>query len=297
MKGTFTAAAILVAISAIPVTLAAKENTLKITLSGGNLATPVEITDPKILDNFNVWTGPGTSSNAPEGFIVQWSRGATAEPPSRLSQYLVSFYTERLAERPFYVVSYCYDPSRQRGYVYFPGFGEKWYSQDVGTIFRGVEGDWFLSRPVWDTTIEPLIAKASECDARELVNPIKPDDPIYSEAMDLAEVLRHHGLAIKCVLPSKRVNAFEGQVGAALYRTNRGDFEALILKKPATFASVKPTEAHENEFYLYSFEGRPPARGGWTSSRREYFVKHRSQMLVTREEQLAVYLDKALNSY
>src|SRR5580704_19616265 len=52
-----------------------------------------------------------------------------------------------------------------RGYVYFPGFSEKWYSQNVGTIFRCVEGEWFLSRPVWDTTVEPLIANASECDA------------------------------------------------------------------------------------------------------------------------------------
>jgi len=296
MKGTFTAAAILVVISALPVTLTAKEKTLKITVSGGNLATPVEITDLKILDNFNVWTGPGTSSNEDEGFIVQWSRGATAEPPSRLSQYLVSFYTERSSEQPYYVVSYCYDSSRRRGYVYFPGFSEKWYSQNVGTIFRGVEGDWFLSRPVWDTTVEPLIANASECDARELENPIKPVDPIYSEAIDLAEVLRERGLTVKCVLPSKMANTFEGQAGAALYRTNHGDFEALFLKKPATFASVKATEAEKNGFYFYSFEGRP-ATSGWTSSRREYFVKNGSQMLVTREEQLAVYLDKELNSH
>ena len=135
---------------------------------------------------------------------------------------------------------------------------------------------------------------SSECDARELLNLLKPIDPIYSEAMDLAKVLRDHGLIVKCVLPSKMINVFEGQVGAALYRTNRGDFEALFLKKPATFASVKPTEAQKNGFYLYSFEGRP-ATSGWTSSRREYFVKHGSQMLVTREGQLAVYLDKALN--
>jgi hypothetical protein len=137
---------------------------------------------------------------------------------------------------------------------------------------------------------------SSECDARELMNLLKPVDPIYSEAMDLAEVLRDHGLTIKCVLPSKMANAFEGQAGAALYRTNLGTFEALFLKKPATFASVKSAEAEKNGFYLYSFEGRPPARGGWTSSRREYFVKHRNQMLVTREKQLAVYLDKELNS-
>ncbi len=138
---------------------------------------------------------------------------------------------------------------------------------------------------------------SSECDARELQNLLKPIDPIYSEAMDLAKVLRGYGLTIKCVLPSKMANAFEGQIGAALYRTNRGDFETLFLKKTATFASVKPTEARKNGFYLYSFEGSPSAHGGWTSSKREYFVKHRSQMLITREEELAVYLDKELNSH
>ena len=160
MKGTFTAVAILVAISAIPVTLAAKEKAVRITVSGGNLATSVEITDPKILGNFNVWTGPGTSLNDAEGFIVQWSRGAIAEPPSRLPQYQVSFYTERSAERPFYVVFYCYDPSLRRGFAHFPSFAEKWYPQDVDTIFRGVEGNWFFSRTLWDAAIEPLIAKS-----------------------------------------------------------------------------------------------------------------------------------------
>ncbi len=135
---------------------------------------------------------------------------------------------------------------------------------------------------------------SSECDARELLNLLKPSDPIYLEAMDLAQVLRGDGLIVKCVLPSKMANVFEGQVGAALYRTDRGDFEALFLKKPATFASVKFTEAQKNGHYVYSFEGKP-ATTGWTSSRREYFVKQRNLMLVTREEELAVYLDKALN--
>jgi hypothetical protein len=160
MKGTFTAVAILVAISVIPVTLSAKEKTVKIVVSGGNLPSVLEITDPRILESFNVWTGPGTSLNDAEGFIVQWSRGAIAEPPSRLPQYQVSLYTERSAERPFYVVSYCYDPSLRRGFVHFPSFVEKWYPQDVDTIFRGMEGNWFFSRTVWDATIEPLIAKS-----------------------------------------------------------------------------------------------------------------------------------------
>jgi hypothetical protein len=157
MKGIFAATLVLLTMVAIPSSLAGKEKTTRIVITGGDLATAVEITDPKILDSFNVWTGPGTSSNEAEGFIVQWSRGAIAEPPSRLPQYQISFYTARLADWPFYVVSYCYDPSLRRGYVHFPGFVAKWYPQDVATIFRGVEGNWFFSRTVWDATVGPLI--------------------------------------------------------------------------------------------------------------------------------------------
>ena len=113
--------------------------------------------------------------------------------------------------------------------------------------------------------------------------------------MDLAKVLQDSGLSIKCVLPSKMGNAFEGQIVAALYRTNRGDFEAIFLKEPATF-SVKPIETQKNGFYFYSFEGRPLVNGSpWTSSKREYFVSHSSRLLITREEKLAIYLDRALN--
>src|SRR5579862_9875723 len=98
MKGIFAATLALLTIAAVPSSLAAKEKTTRITINGGNLGTAVEITDPKILDSFNVWVGPGTSSNEAEGFIVQWSRGAIAEPPSRLPQYQISFYTARLAD-------------------------------------------------------------------------------------------------------------------------------------------------------------------------------------------------------
>src|ERR1700745_2480683 len=100
MKGIFTATFVLAAMSVVPARLAAKEKTTKITVTGGNLATAIEITDSRILDSFNLWTGPGTSSNEADGFIVQWSRGAIAEPPNRLPRYQISFYTERSAERP-----------------------------------------------------------------------------------------------------------------------------------------------------------------------------------------------------
>ena len=64
----------------IPAQVFAKGQTVKITIKGADLNPPVEITDPKVLTEFQVWSGPGTSSSVPgfnpnaPGFIVDWSQ-------------------------------------------------------------------------------------------------------------------------------------------------------------------------------------------------------------------------------
>src|SRR5215470_12923963 len=75
---------------ATAVQLFAKGATVKITITGADLKTSIEITDPKVLSEFQVWSGPGTSSsaagfnpNAPS-FIVDWSQ-AVAEPQKHSS--------------------------------------------------------------------------------------------------------------------------------------------------------------------------------------------------------------------
>ena len=55
--------------------LLAKATTSKITISGADLKTPIEITDAKVLANFSVWTGSGTSTADRQGLIIDWSRG------------------------------------------------------------------------------------------------------------------------------------------------------------------------------------------------------------------------------
>jgi hypothetical protein len=45
-------------ISIVPAPLSAKGNTVKITIKGAGITTPLEITDPKIRE-FHVWAGPG----------------------------------------------------------------------------------------------------------------------------------------------------------------------------------------------------------------------------------------------
>jgi len=147
---------------AIPGLVFAKADISKITIKGSNLKTPVEITDPKTLAKFNVWTGPGTSGTIPQEadrFIIDWSQGVT-ERPKALQRYEVSFYAKLPNERLIYVVFYEYDPATECGYIYLPGRTDEWYRLNVGTIFHGVEGRWFRAWSAWDSIARPLITGA-----------------------------------------------------------------------------------------------------------------------------------------
>src|SRR5258706_7686631 len=89
----------------VPTPLLAKEKTVKITIKRSDHERPIEISDPKILANFQVWTGPGTSSAERQGFIVDWSQGPVGEPPQALRRYQVSFHADP-NEQVIYVVYY-----------------------------------------------------------------------------------------------------------------------------------------------------------------------------------------------
>jgi hypothetical protein len=147
---------------AIPAWIFAKADISKITIKGADLKTPIEITDPKTLANFNVWTGPGTTGTIPkeaDRFVIEWSQGAT-ERPKGLPRYEVSFYAKLPNERLVYVVLYEYDPAAERGYIYLPGRSDEWYPLNIGTIFHGVEGRWFRAWSGWDSVARPLITGA-----------------------------------------------------------------------------------------------------------------------------------------
>src|SRR5207247_1164724 len=94
---------------AIPAELFAKAETSKIIIKGADLSAPIEITDPKTLANFFVWTGTGTSCTgacstpSTESFIVDWSK-PIADHPSGLHRYEVSFYAKMPDERLIYLV-------------------------------------------------------------------------------------------------------------------------------------------------------------------------------------------------
>jgi hypothetical protein len=148
----------------------AKAQTSKITISGADLKAPIEITDPNVLVNFNVWSGAGTSwtsggvtTQGDRGFIVDWRSGVRRRPKGR-SSYQVSFYAKLPEERVIYVVFYEYDPANDKGYVYLPGKTEEWYRTNVSSILRGVEGHWFFSNEEWERLVRPLVTKATTGD-------------------------------------------------------------------------------------------------------------------------------------
>lgn len=149
----------------IPVRMVAKANISKIKIKGVILNAAIEITDPKTLANFSVWTGPGTSwsnSSIPKAigrFIADWSQGVT-EHPKGLQRYEVSFYAKLRDERLVYVVFYEYESASGYGYVYLPGRTDEWYRLNTNTIIHGVEGRWFRAWSGWDSVAAPLIEAA-----------------------------------------------------------------------------------------------------------------------------------------
>jgi hypothetical protein len=140
---------------------AAKGPTLKITIEGTNLPRSVDIKDPGILQQFNIWTGPGTSSNEAKSFVVDWAMGIVTDRPIGLQQYRVLFYADHGSglRQPAYVVSYEYDEASGRGYVYLPGNGEESYDLNVRSIYRRVEGNWFHASDQWNTLATSLLTR------------------------------------------------------------------------------------------------------------------------------------------
>src|SRR6267143_2732565 len=153
-------------ILSVPTPLLAKGKTVKITIKGTDLKTPIEISDPKILANFKVWTGPGTSTADRQSLIIDWSQGPVRKPPESLRRYQVSFHTEP-NEQIVYVVYYAFSPGAEQGYVYLPGESDEWHGLNVRSVARGVEveGKWFRAWSAWERVARPLIEKAEVADS------------------------------------------------------------------------------------------------------------------------------------
>jgi len=161
-------------------------------------------------------------------------------------------------------------------------------SRFVGNVFLGVT--LLLALPAF------LRGQSERCSDQDLLALLQPADNAYTMAMELATKLQAEDFIIKCVLRSKKEGMFEGLDGAALIRTNRGDFEAMFLPKYKSFENLKVLERREIGWYFYWFEGEPKP---WLANRIEsprplYFVKHANLLLTMSDNLLAEDLHRAL---
>ena len=171
----FVAVLSIVSVTTVPILILAKGDTVKITIESTHLPSPLQITDPAVRQ-FNVWSGPGTSTNGVEGrqgFIVDWANRLD-ETPVGLRHYKVSFYegcelresTSCRTSEPSlaYVVYYDHNPSTGEGFVYLPGKGGEFAPLNMSNIYRGggYEGHWFRAAKPWNAFVMPIIARAAE---------------------------------------------------------------------------------------------------------------------------------------
>jgi hypothetical protein len=112
--------------------------------------------------------------------------------------------------------------------------------------------------------------------------------------MDLARTLNRHGLAVRCVMLSKEAQMFDGQLGAAFFRTAMGDFDALFLPRSQNWDGLKVVEQrHPDGYTQYHFEGAPKYSGTW-EGKPVYFVQHQNQLLHSLNQQLVAKVRAAL---
>jgi len=124
----------------------AKGKTVKLTISGPGLSQPLELTKPEFI-----------SADVFVGNFVAWQRGEIAPGSSGLPRYAVQFHVRPPRSEAVsikYVVYFAWDPATERGLVYLPGPGERWYNLNISTIDRGAsDGKWYLASDEWSRAI------------------------------------------------------------------------------------------------------------------------------------------------
>jgi hypothetical protein len=155
-----------------------------------------------------------------------------------------------------------------------------------------------LAAVVLMALVHPLVAqRGNHTTGCSDVNwpPLQPTDPAYPDAVDLTRALAD-GFVIQCIAPSRMAGTFDEQTGAALYKTNRGSFEALFLQKLQNFSRLQIVERQESGRYLYSFAGHPKP---WPANlidapRPVYFIKSLNRLIVAHDKELATHLESIL---
>jgi hypothetical protein len=140
-----------------------------------------------------------------------------------------------------------------------------------------------------------VFGQSTGCSGREQEAALNSDARVYAVATALSQSLGKSGILVNCMLSSTMEDTFEGQTGAAAYRTNHGSFEVLFLPQGKSFDRLTIFEQRNGNRYSYRFKGPPQP---WPanlidSAYRIYFIKNRNMMFVVdNDAELAEVLQK-----
>ena len=137
----------------MPSALSGKAETARVTITGGGLASPIQITDAKVLELSRAWGAEFLDS----------SRPPLTQTPNVSSPYEVTF-NSRMGDndiRKTCVFFYSPGSVAAPGIIYLPRKGPVWWLNS-GTIIReGRDGKWSYASPAWEALIKPFIARAA----------------------------------------------------------------------------------------------------------------------------------------
>jgi hypothetical protein len=137
------AATVLLICGTLAAPLVAKGTTVKLLVSGGGLAAPIEITG-KDVAFANPWG---------DAFVRAWT--SIPPPPADRALHQVSFYEELGSGdvKMMYIVDYKRNGGAG-GAIHLPGHGDQRYRLNVSTILRdGQDGQWFPASDEWERVV------------------------------------------------------------------------------------------------------------------------------------------------
>ena len=156
----------------------------------------------------------------------------------------------------------------------------------------------FLFACLFIAVVASAVAQSNDPCSNEESRRAWEGDPVHDDAMELARTLENHGFVVECVRSSKQAQIFDGQKGAAWYKTNRGVFEVLFLPKGQTFDELTVvTESKEGDSIMYSFRGKPQIPTTMEAKSRIAFIKHENVMFeVFGNDSLAKSLEEVFQN-
>jgi DNA-binding beta-propeller fold protein YncE len=137
----------------VPSALSGKAETARVTITGRGLASPIQITDAKVLELSHAWGGE----------FLDASRPPLSQAPNVDSPYEVTFYSW-IADndiRKTCVFFYSPGSAAAPGIIYLPRQGPVWWLNSGTMIREGRDGKWSYAAPAWEALIKPFIARAA----------------------------------------------------------------------------------------------------------------------------------------